>query len=241
MVEPALEDFESETEEDVEQERSLRVLIVDDHPVVLTGLRGMISSIPGIVVVGESREGNDAIDKAAELKPDVILMDVRLPGLNGLEVLRRIKEKSPEIEIVLITVSESDLYLVEGLRWGASGYLMKDSSKNLIGFALKSAVEGGTVISTQLLNQAFGALVRSTQDFGEPREEGGLPSLVELTPRELDVLRLVAKGMTNRAICTDLSLAEVTVKKHVQSIMGKMGARDRTQAAIRAVRLGIID
>lgn len=219
----------------------IKVLVVDDHPVILQGLRGMLSSLDNLEVVGEARSGPEALEQAERLKPDVLLMDVRLPELNGLEAMRRMREKQPNIKVVFITASESDLYLVEALRWEANGYLTKDSSQELIGNAIRSAQAGGCLISQSLLSKAFGAIARAAVNLGKPDIEGELPPIVQLTPRELDVLRLVAKGMTNRAVCNELNLAEVTIKKHVQSIMGKMGVKDRTQAALRGVRLGLID
>ena len=220
---------------------AIKVLIVDDHPVIRQGLKGMLAGPGELDIVGEANSGSEALEKAQELQPDVLLMDVRLPKLNGIEAMRRLRESRPEIKVVFITASDSDLYLVEALRWGANGYLTKDSSQELIGYAIKCAAMGGCVISESLLNKAFGAIARAAVNLGKPAIEGELPPIVQLTPRELDVLRLVAKGMTNRAICNDLNLAEVTIKKHVQSIMGKMGVKDRTQAALRGVRLGLID
>lgn len=220
---------------------AIRVLVVDDHPVILQGLQGMLGSLQDIEVVGEAQTGTQAIERALEVRPDVLLMDVRLPELNGLEAMRRIREKMPDVRVVFITVSDSDLYLVEALRWGANGYLTKSSSRELIGDAIRGATRGGVTLSESLVQKAFGAIARAAINLGQPELEGELPPIVELTPRELDVLRWVAKGMTNRKICQELNLAEVTIKKHVQSIMGKMGVRDRTQAALRGVRLGLID
>ena len=220
----------------------LRIVIVDDHPVILHGLKGMLAELDGLEVVGAAESGREALAQVETLRPDVVLMDVRLPDMNGLEVTRRIKESWPEVQVVLITVLDSELYLVEALRWGASGYLSKDSSRELIADALCSAARGGTLISTSLVQKAFGALARATATLGPaPSEEDSLPPLVELTPRELDVLRLVSLGRSNRSIGQDLSLAEVTVKKHLQSIMSKMGVSDRTQVALRGVRLGLVD
>lgn len=219
----------------------IKVLVVDDHPVILQGLQGMLASLEGIEVVGEAHTGQEAIDRALEVEPDVLLMDVRLPELNGLEAMRRLREKLPAVKVVFITVSDSDLYLVEALRWGANGYLTKSSSRELIGDAIRGSMRGGCTLSENLVQKAFGAIARAAVNLGKPDIEGELPPIVELTPRELDVLRLVAKGMTNRAICKELNLAEVTIKKHVQSIMSKMGVKDRTQAALRGVRLGLID
>lgn len=221
---------------------ALRIVIVDDHPVILHGLKGMLSELDGLEVVGAAESGREALAQVESLRPDVVLMDVRLPDMNGLEVTRRIKESWPEVQVVLITVLDSELYLVEALRWGASGYLSKDSSRELIADALRSAARGGTLISTSLVQKAFGALARATTTLGPaPPEEDSLPPLVELTPRELDVLRLVSLGRSNRSIAQELSLAEVTVKKHLQSIMSKMGVSDRTQVALRGVRLGLVE
>ena len=139
----------------------IRVLVVDDHPVILQGLRGMLSALEDIEVVGEAVTGTDAIEKAEELKPDVLLMDVRLPEQNGLEAMRRLRETDPDVKVVFITVSDSDLYLVEALRWGANGYLTKDSSSALIGNAIRSATMGGCLLSETLLNKAFGAVARA--------------------------------------------------------------------------------
>lgn len=219
----------------------IKVLVIDDHPVILKGLQGMLSGLQDLEVVGEASSGPEAISKTEELNPDVLLMDVRLPELNGLEAMRRLRETKPDLKVVFITVSDSDLYLVEALRWGANGYLTKDSSQELIGNAIRSALHGGCLISESLLNKAFGAVARAAVNLGKPAIEGELPPIVQLTPRELDVLRLVAKGLTNRAICKELNLAEVTIKKHVQSIMSKMGVKDRTQAALRGVRLGLLE
>lgn len=220
---------------------AIKVLVVDDHPVILQGLHGMLTSLGDIDVIGEARSGPEAIAKTLELLPDALLMDVRLPEVNGLEALRRIRQQLPEIKVVFITVSDSDLYLVEALRWGANGYLTKDSSRDLIGYALRSAIHGGCTISEALLQKAFSTVARAAVNLGKPEIDGELPPLVDLSPRELDVLRLLSQGLSNRAICHDLNLAEVTIKKHVQAIMAKMGARDRTQAALRGVRLGLVD
>lgn len=209
---------------------------------ILAGLKAMLESIEGLEVVATSNDGLEAVDLVLEKKPDVALLDVRLPGLNGLEAMRRIKKKEPGIVVILITSAESDLYLVEALRYEASGYLQKDSSRELIRHAIFAGVNGGTTLSSALVDRAFGAIARSAVNLAKPNlGDDELPALVELTPRELDVLTGLSSGQTNRAIAKDLHLAEVTVKKHVQSILSKMGVRDRTQAALRGVRLGLID
>lgn len=220
----------------------IKIIIVDDHPMILAGLKSMVESIEGLSVIGTSDDGASAVELILEKEPDVAILDVRLPNLNGLEALRRLKEKLPELVVILITASDSDLYLVEALRYGASGYLTKDSSRELISHSVKAALAGGTTISSALMDKAFGLIAKSAVNLTTPNlGNDDLPDLVDLTPRELDVLIRLAKGKTNKAIAKDLHLAEVTIKKHVQSILEKMGVRDRTQAALRGVRLGLID
>ena len=225
-----------------DKEKKISIVLVDDHPMILAGLKAMIESIEGLDVVATSDDGVAAVDLILEMKPDVALLDVRLPGLNGLEAMRRLKETLPDLAVILITASDSDLYLIEALRYGASGYLTKDSSRDLIRHTVGGALAGGTTISSALIDKAFGLIARSAVNLAKPNMgENDLPDLIDLTPRELDVLMRIAKGKTNRAIAKDLHLAEVTIKKHVQSILEKMGVRDRTQAALRGVRLGLID
>ena len=223
-------------------EKTVSIVVVDDHPMILAGLKAMVGNIEGFEVVATSSDGASAVDLILEEKPDVALLDVRLPNLNGLEALRRLKQSLPELCVVLITASTSDLYLIEALRYGASGYLTKDSSPELIKHTVLSAMAGGTTINSALIDKAFGLIARSAVNLAKPDlGDDELPELVDLTPRELDLLMRLATGKTNRAIANDLHLAEVTVKKHVQSILEKMGVRDRTQAALRGVRLGLID
>lgn len=226
----------------VAEKENVSIILVDDHPMILAGLKAMIDSIEGFEVMDTSTDGASAVELILEKKPDVALLDVRLPNLNGLEALRRLKESLPDLAVILITASDSDLYLIEALRYGASGYLTKDSSRELIRHTVHCALAGGTTITSTLLDKAFGLVARSAVNLASPNiGEDDLPDLVELTPRELDVLIRLAEGKTNRAIASDLHLAEVTIKKHVQSILEKMGVRDRTQAALRGVRLGLID
>ena len=193
-------------------EKPVSIVIVDDHPMILAGIKAMVESIEDLNVVGTSDDGAAGVELILEKKPDVALLDVRLPNLNGLEALRRLKEKIPELVVILITASESDLYLVEALRYGASGYLTKDSSRELIRHTVRAALAGGTTISAALMDKAFGLIARSAVNLATPNlGDDELPDLVDLTPRELDVLMRLAKGKTNRAIAKDLHLAEVTI------------------------------
>lgn len=224
----------------LEGQRGICILVVDDHPVVRDGIQAMLSGEPGIEVVGAAGNAEEALAKVAELKPDVVLMDIRMPGINGIEATHRIKSGHPGVAVIVLTMYDSEMYVVEALRAGAAGYLVKDASKELLCNTIKAVVSGGTMVRSGLLSQALrGGPSRFAADPGAGKHD---PAMVErLTARELEVLRLVAQGRDNREICTDLILAEVTVKKHVQSIMAKLGVSDRTNAAIKAMRMGLVE
>ena len=217
----------------------LRVLLVDDHPVVREGLCSMLSRDHSIQVVGEASNGAEAIEMANTLGPDVVLTDIRMPGMNGIEVTRRIKAVCPGTAVIVLTMYDSEMYVVEALRAGAAGYLVKDSSRELLCHAINIVVDGGTMVRSGLLRQAIHGLFRGPRNPEEGEEES--QQVEQLTARELDVLRLVSQGHANREIARELNLAEVTVKKHVQSIIGKLGVSDRTHAAIMAVRRGLVE
>lgn len=214
----------------------LKVLIVDDHLVVREGLRSMLQSDPTIIVVGEAGTGEEAIELAQQLQPEVVLMDIQLPTMSGIEATRRIKAALPSPAIILLTMYDSNMYVVEGIRAGAAGYLTKDCSRELLCHTVNAVVDGGSMVTATLLRHAFQGLERK---HGPQNEDS--PLTERLTSREVEVLRLVARGYHNKAIASELHLAEVTVKKHVQNIIGKMGTSDRTQAAIVAFRLGLVD
>ena len=223
---------------------SVRVLLVDDHPVVREGLRAVLSSEPGIAMVGEACSGAEALQKVDELAPEVVLMDIQIPETNGLEVMRQIHRTHPDIAVIILTVYDSEIYCIDALRSGAQGYLLKDASCALVAQAIRAARNGGALVEGNLLRRAIQGLAGGTRRprSGAAQEEpatGSIPT--DLTPRELDVLRLLARGHHNKAICDELHLAAVTVKKYVQSIIAKLGASDRTQAALMGARMGLSD
>jgi DNA-binding NarL/FixJ family response regulator len=221
--------------------KNIRVVLVDDHPVILQGFKAMLDSMDGIEVVGVSDNGSEGMALILKERPDVALMDIMLPGASGLEVMRQLKTELPELRVILITASDSDLFLVEALRYGAAGYLTKDSSRKLLQHAVEGAMESGVMLAAELVDKAFGAIARAAVNLGRPKQAGGLPSMVEMTTREIDVLRLIAQGKTNVAIAKSMSLADETVKTHVQSILLKLGVRDRIQAALQGMRLGLVE
>ncbi|MBI3974698.1 MAG: response regulator transcription factor [Chloroflexi bacterium] len=214
---------------------SVTVLLVDDHPLVRDGLRAMLASDTSIAVLGDAGSAVEAIQQVRRLRPQVVLMDIRMPGASGIEATRAIKRDHPSTAVIVLTMYDSEAYIVEAVQAGAAGYLVKDTSRELLCHAVHAALDGGVMIRSDLLRIAMQDLVQSQTQATEMR------SLVEgLTQRELDVLSLLAQGCANRKIGQHLHLAEVTVKKHVQAIIAKLHASDRTQAAVTALRAGLI-
>lgn len=211
----------------------VRVVIVDDHELVRAGLKGTVETERDLQVVGEAADGGEALALCRREHPDVVLMDVRMPGMNGLEATRAIKSELPRTAVLVVTMQENPDYLYEALKAGASGYLLKDASRTELVRAVRSVLSGEPLLSPQLTAHLLRQLASETQTRTSPSTE-------QLTPRELDVLRLVARGLTNREIATELGLSPATIKVHVQHIIAKLGVSDRTQAAVRAVELGLL-
>lgn len=216
----------------------ITILIVDDHTVAREGLRAMLETDAEIRVVGEATNGAEAIEQSAALHPDVILLDVRMPGLGGIEVVRQLKDRAIETAVIMITSYDDDALIVDAVRAGADGYLMKDVSRDLLSHTIKAVVSGGVLIKASLLRKVVRQLSENVRESEARSPDGGLSE--KLTDRECEILRLVAEGQTNKEIADRLALAEVTIKKHVQSIIAKMRASDRTHAAITGMRLGLI-
>jgi DNA-binding NarL/FixJ family response regulator len=211
-------------------------LLVEDHPVVRDGVRvALESGVPAAVVVGECGSGEEALAKVDELDLDVVLMDIRLPGMNGIETTRAMRAAHPRLPIVLLTAFESDLVLSEAVSAGAVGFLSKESPVELISWAIGAALKGGALMPAGLLFEAFS----SSPIEQQPTEAGR--NGPALSPWELEVLLLLTRGCSNKAIAAQLKLAESTIKKYVQSVVAKLNARDRTHAATLAIRLGMVD
>lgn len=204
---------------------NIRVLLVDDHALFREGLAMIISSQPDMIVVGEASDGLEGVIKAAELKPDLILMDVQMPGMNGMEATRRIKQKNPSATIVMLTVREDEENLFEAIKNGAQGYLLKKMhSAELITMA-RRALAGEAAISTQLAGKMLDEFRRLSQF--EPHEE----ELIQLSPRELEVLNLAALGKMDKEIAQSLCLSLNTVKTHMRNILSKLQVSSRREAA----------
>ncbi len=214
----------------------IRVLLVDDQRLMRDGLRTLIELETDLDVAGEAGDGLEAVTAYRDLGPDIVLMDVRMPNLNGVEATRRIKADWPEANILILTTFDDDEYIFEGLRAGASGYLLKDVSGKELAEAIRTVANGGTLIAPSVARKViseFARLKPASQDSAE-----SLPD--PLSEREIEILKVLAQGHTNKEIADQLYLAEGTVKNYVTSILQKIGARDRTQAAIRARELGFL-
>jgi DNA-binding NarL/FixJ family response regulator len=208
-----------------------RVVLVDDHDLVRAGLRCLLSGERGLEVAGEAANGRDALALCRRVQPDVALVDVRMPDMDGLAVARAVKRESPATTVILFTMYENADYLVEALKAGASGYLLKGASKREIVSTVRQVLAGESVLHSELVLQLLRRLSGTTGEPGTGQQ---------LTRREHDVLGLIALGQTNRQIAETLSLTVSTVKTHVEHLIGKLSVSDRTQAAVRAVELGLV-
>jgi DNA-binding NarL/FixJ family response regulator len=219
-----------------------RVLIADDHRLVREGLKAVLDGEPDLEVVGEARNGLEALEACRRLKPDLVLMDVRMPHSDGLAATRKIKQEMPHISVVMVTMHENPDYLLEAVRAGAAGYILKDASGDRLVGAVRRTLEGDSSLdedlAMRLLQGLSGEEAQGPQPSSEPKERPEQPE-EPLTPQELEVLRLIAQGKTNPQIAQSLFSSVSTVKIHVQNIIAKLGVSDRTQAAVRAIELGL--
>jgi len=214
----------------------IRVLIVDDQRLMRDGLRTLIELESDLDIAGEAEDGLRAITAYRDLGPDIVLMDVRMPNLNGVEATRRIKAHWPEANILILTTFDDDEYIFEALRAGASGYLLKDVSGKELADSIRTVANGGTLIAPSVARKVVSEFARLKPASAETADS--LPE--PLSNRETEILQVLAQGHTNKEIADQLYLAEGTVKNYVTSILQKIGARDRTQAAIRAKELGLL-
>jgi len=214
----------------------IRILLVDDQRLMREGLRTLLELEADLQVAGEAGDGQAALDAYAALSPDVVLMDIRMPGMDGVEATRRLREKWPKARVIILTTFDDDASVFEGLRAGALGYLLKDVSGHDLAEAVRTVAGGGALIEPSVARRVLAEFARLAPP-ARPAEAGLAEPFSE---REREIIRLLAAGLSNREIGDRLCLAEGTVKNYVTSILGKLGARDRTQAALRAREMGLI-
>ena len=210
---------------------AIKILIADDHPVVREGLNAMLSREIDFEVIGEAKDGVEAVSKVKELKPDVVLMDLRMPEMDGVEAMRQIRSIDPAVKFIILTTYSDDDYIFSGIEAGARAYLLKDAPRDELFKAIRAVHKGESliqpVVASKLLDR-FSQLSRRT------------PSGEELSERELEVLCLMAKGAANKEISAELKIAQSTVKTHITNIFQKLAVNDRTEAVTQAIKKGLI-
>jgi two-component system, NarL family, response regulator LiaR len=208
---------------------AIRILIVDDHSVVRQGLQMFLRLDPELDVVGEAENGVEAVEQARKLQPDVVLMDLLMPRMDGITAIAAVRRELPDTEVIALTSVLEDEKIIAAIRAGAIGYLLKDTEAHELRQAIKAAAAGQVQLSPEVARRLL-------------REERAAPRqpVEELTPRERDVLRLLAQGLINKEIAQELGIGDKTVKTHVSNILGKLGVLSRTQAAVYAVQMGLV-
>lgn len=210
---------------------AIKILVADDHPVVREGLSAMLAKEQDIWVVGEAENGVEAVSKAGELKPDIVLMDLRMPELDGVEAMRQIRAQNPDIKFIVLTTYDSDEYIFKGIEAGARAYLLKDAPREELFKAIRAVYRGESLIQPAVAGKVLDRFAELSRQVETPGA---------LSERELDVLKLMAGGAANKEIAAELFITESTVKTHIASIFQKLAVNDRTEAVTQAIRKGII-
>jgi DNA-binding NarL/FixJ family response regulator len=212
----------------------IRILIADDQELVRTGFRVVLDAEPDLEVVGEAADGRAAVEAAGNLQPDVVLMDIRMPNLDGIEATRRLATRTGSPRILILTTFDLDDYVYEALRAGASGFLLKDARAEELRQAVRMVAAGDALLSPAITRRLIESYTRRPPPAAQPAP------LAELTPRELDVLKLVARGLSNAEIARELVVGDATVKTHVARIFSKLDLHDRAQAVVLAYESGLV-
>ena len=215
----------------------IRVLVVDDHPVYRDGLITMLRSRPSnIEVIGEACDGAEAVAMVGELNPHVVLMDIKMAGMDGIEATRQIKQRHPAVKVLALSAYDDEDYVLEMVKAGASGYMLKDADSVIIISGIEAVYEGKARIHPRLAMKVLTAFAAASNDAERRDRDRGSG----LTERELEILKLIARGMSNRQVANHLWISERTVDNHVQNIYRKLGVGDRTQATLYAIRKGLV-
>lgn len=214
--------------------RRIRVLLADDHTILREGVKGLLEKAEDMEVVGEAADGSEAVAKAQHLSPDVMLMDITMPGMNGLEATRQIKALKPEIKVLILTMHESNQYISQFLRSGASGYVLKDTAASELVGAIRAVYEGNAFLYPSIARKLLEEYLQKVESGEESESFDGL------TEREQEILKMVAEGRTNKEIADTLSLSIRTVQAHRANLMGKLHMHDRTELVRYAIRKGLI-
>jgi DNA-binding NarL/FixJ family response regulator len=214
----------------------IKVLVADDQPLVRGGLQAMLGAQDDLEIVGEAGDGGEAVEEALRLRPDVVLMDIRMPGLDGIEATRRLNAHAGAPRVLVLTTFDLDEYVYEALRAGAAGFMLKDASPGQLAEAVRTVARGESLLAPAVTRRLVERFVRRPPPAASKPEE-----LEELTEREVEVLRLVARGLSNAEIAGELFLSEATVKTHLTRILSKLGLRDRVQAVVLAYETGLVE
>jgi len=223
---------------DVERDGPARLVVVDDHNLVRSGLRRLLNDQEGFEVVGEGANGREAVELCRLLRPNLVVMDVRMPEMDGLSATREIGRRFADVSVLLLTTYENEDYLLEAIRAGAAGYVLKDAPESQLINAIRKALDGEPTLNRRLATELLRRLANEVRDVLPMQKPTDLPE--PLTSRELEVLRLLALGYTNRQIAEELVISLGTVKNHVEHIRAKLGVSDRTQAVVKALEHRII-
>jgi DNA-binding NarL/FixJ family response regulator len=217
---------------------TIRILLVDDQPLLRTGFRMILSAETDLTVVGEAADGAAAVEAARRLQPDVVLMDIRMPGMDGIQATRALAGPGVEnpLKVLILTTFGLDEYVVEALRAGASGFLLKDAPPEDLVEAIRIVAAGDALLAPSITRRLLDRVASRLP----PAQENAIPALAELTDRELEVLKLVARGLSNAEIAEKLVVSETTVKTHVSRVLAKLDIRDRVQAVILAYETGLV-
>jgi DNA-binding NarL/FixJ family response regulator len=214
----------------------IRILIADDHALVRSGLRGMLETQEDIEVIGEAEDGGRAVDEALRLRPDLVIMDIRMPKLDGIEATRRLGHQPGAPKVMVLTTFDLDEYVFEALRAGAGGFMLKDAPPGQLAEAVRTVAAGETLLAPAVTRRLIERYVRRPSTDTARRER-----FAELTERELDVLHLIVRGLSNAEIGAELHLSEATIKTHVTRILTKLAVRDRVQAVVLAYESGLVE